>query len=168
VIPGAEGNANAGDISIPQSLQAAITAVEPHARIITRADVDWKSCGSPEVDQIVHADLNGDGLADYAALLFLPKKRSRTAGTVWLVVFLGRRDGSYKPIVLDRHGNQPSTGLVDINIAARPTGVVAEAPSGRQISLTLPAVERVWCERSSTIFFWNDKARRFESVWTAD
>jgi hypothetical protein len=176
VILGAVGHANARDVSIPPSLQAAIKTVQPQARIITRADIDWQSCGLPEADQIVNTDLNGDGFADYATLLFVPTSGSRTTGALWLVVFLGRRDGSYKAVVLDRHktvvldrhGDRPSTGLLGITIRLQAPGVVEEVPSGRHISLTLPAVQRVWCERSSTIFFWSNKARRFQSVWTGD
>jgi len=165
---------DAQDIPIPQRLHAAINAVQRNARVVTRNDVDWKSCAPPEQDQIIKADLNGDGRLDYAALLLVRKKpiakgeRDGTAGAVWLVAFLGRPDGSYKPVVLDRHGDTESTGLLDIAITLRAPGVVKEVRSGRQITLTLPAIERVWCERSSTVFFWNRKAARFESVWTGD
>jgi len=168
------GNGAAHDISIPQQLQAAIKVVHRNARVITRSDVDWTSCGSPEADQIITADMNGDGRLDYAALLRLPTKTTAqgerengTAGAVWLVVFVGRPDGSYKPIVLDRHGDR-SAGLVDITIALRLPGVVKEIRSGRKITLTLPGIERLWCERSGTVFFWSKKAGRFESLWTGD
>ena len=166
--------ADAQDISIPEQLAAAINQVRPNASVVTRSDVDWKSCAPPERDQIIKADLDGDGRLDYAALLFVPnkpgaeRKRDGTVAAVWLVVFLGRADGSYKSIVLDRHGDKESTGLVDIIITSRAPGVLEEVRSGRKMTLTLHAIERVWCERSGTVFFWNRNRGRFESIWTGD
>jgi len=101
--------ADAQDISIPEQLAAAINQVRPNASVVTRSDVDWKSCAPPERDQIIKADLDGDGRLDYAALLFVPKKpgaerkRDGTVAAGWVVVLLGRADGAVESNVLDRH-----------------------------------------------------------------
>jgi hypothetical protein len=71
-------------------------------------------------------------------------------------------------IVLDRHGNRTATGLANLIIALRHPGVIEEAGSSKQILLTLPGIERFWCESSATVFFWSKSAARFDSVWTGD
>jgi hypothetical protein len=161
------GQSSAQVASVPPQLQAAIKKVRGDAEIIRRDEIDLKSCEPPEGDQMVEADFNGDGRADYAALLRLGKKGSGV-GPVWLTVFLAQRDGSFRSIVLDRHGNRKSTGLANLVIALRHPGVIDEVVSSRQVRLTLPGVERFWCESSATVFFWSKSAAHFESVWTGD
>jgi hypothetical protein len=163
----AVGQSSAQVATVPPQLQAAIKKVRSDAEIVRRDEIDWKSCAPPERDQMVEADFNGDGRADYAALLRLGKNES-VVGPVWLTVFLAREDGSFHSIVLDRHGNRTSTGLANLIIALRPPGVIEEAVLSKQVLLTLPGIERFWCESSATVYFWSRSAARLESVWTGD
>jgi hypothetical protein len=163
----AVGQSSAQVASVPPQLQAAIKKVRSDAEIVRRNEIDWKSCEPPERDQIVEADFNGDGRTDYAALLRLGTNGSG-GGPVWLTVFLAQKDGSFRSIILDRHGSRKATGLANLIIALRHPGVIEEAGSGKQVRLALPGIERFWCESSATVFFWSKSAARFESVWTGD
>ncbi len=79
---------------LPPALREAITSLHPAAAVLRADEVLVERCGTEHRrDQVVRADFNGDGRADYAVLLRIGEPKA-VAGealksvSVWAVVFL--------------------------------------------------------------------------------
>jgi hypothetical protein len=149
-------------VAASSEIDSAIRGVAPGAAILRQQEIDWQSCGSDQKkDQIIQADFNGDGVADYAALLRIgqPKRQpTRALPTVeqevvpvWLVVFLGQRDSSFRSFISEKmpEGVIP----MDVIIELRPPGIVQHVSSGRQVRLTFPGIEVLACEKAGVVFY---------------
>ena len=99
----------------------------------------------------VVADFNGDGVADYAALLRFPRKAGFGE---WLVVFIGARGGGFQLRLLEKYDGFRD----DVYIRIEPPGHMNASGSLRIVNLRAPAIARIHPERPPTIFYW-DKGR---------
>ena len=99
------------------------------------------------VPGLVTADFNGDGVADYAALLRFPKKAGFGE---WLVVFIGASGGSFQLRLLEKYDGFRD----DVYITIEPPGQVSASGSLRIVNLRAPAIARIHPERPPTIFYW--------------
>src|SRR6266496_3820426 len=80
--------------------------VHPNASVISLEDLNPASQTSflnaaPDTSPgFAIADFNGDGVQDYAALLYFPQRKGTGE---WLVVFLGSRDGGFQLRLLEKY-----------------------------------------------------------------
>ena len=95
----------------------------------------------------IAADFNGDGVADYAALLTFPQKK--TSGE-WLVVFMGSKDGGFQLRLLEKYNGVHD----DIYITMEPSGEVKPFNSVRKVKLRAPGIARIRPDRRPTLFYW--------------
>ena len=151
---------------LPPALRDAITALHPAAAVLRADEILVERCGAQHRrDQVLRADLNGDGRADYALLLRIgePKAVAGEAlksASVWAVVFLARRDGLYRSFILSKWDEVmiPSRQV----IALQPVGhVLAGGHPGRVLTLKQPAVASILCEGTEKIYYWVSRGQTF-------
>jgi len=123
-------------------------------------------------DQVVRADFNGDGRADYALLLRIGEPKAAAGeilktAPVWAVVFLARRDGLYRPFILYK--------LEDVMIPSRQ--VIALQPSGRVhhgvhservLTLKQPGIASILCEGTEKVYYWVGRGQTFREYLTRE
>lgn len=151
---------------LPPALREAIAGLHPEAAVLRADEILVERCGAEHRrDQVIRADLNGDGRADYAVLLRIgePKVAAGEAlGSVpvWGVVFLARRDGLFRPFILFKSE--------DVMIPSR--RVIALQPRGRThrsghperaLTLERPAVASILCEGTEKIYYWVNRGQTF-------
>jgi hypothetical protein len=134
---------------------------------VLRADeILVERCGAQHRrDQVLRADLNGDGRADYALLLRIgePKAVAGEAlksASVWAVVFLARRDGLYRSFILSKSDEVmiPSRQVITLQPAGQ---VEAGGHPGRVLTLKQPAVASILCEGTEKIYYWVSRGQTF-------
>ncbi|MDI6756390.1 MAG: hypothetical protein QME32_00035 [Endomicrobiia bacterium] len=120
----------------------------------------------------VKADFNGDAVNDYAVLLF---KKIREDVKVKFVIFLSTATRkTLEPIVIMEEYYDTYL-FSNMYLAFIPAGrLVRETMAGpdkkdrKQIILKLPAVEIVYVECSSVLYYWDKAKEKFEEIWTSD
>lgn len=129
-------------------------------------DVLADRCGTEHRrDQVVRGDLNGDGRADYAVLVRVGAPQAVSgepvkSTSVWAVVFLGRRDGLYRPFILAKWDDvmMPSRRV----IALQPPGKVHHgAHPERVLTLKQPGVRSILCAGTETVYYWASRGQTF-------
>ncbi|HTY77288.1 MAG TPA: hypothetical protein VMI34_05675 [Candidatus Bathyarchaeia archaeon] len=113
----------------------------------------------------MRADFNGDGRADYAALLRIGEPKvvagePLRSAPVWAVVFLGRRDGLYRPFILARWDDVmiPSRRVM----ALQSTGPVHHgAHPERVLTLRQPGIASILCEGTEKVYYWVSRGQTF-------
>jgi len=119
----------------------------------------------------VGADFNGDGIIDEAWILI----RTRSVG--WgLFVFLSQKDGKTKTIQLQerkRDGNPQRFGIKLVPPGKYKTACGKgywECKKGEPeiVELSNPAFEFFLYESSSSIYFWDKKAKAFKQIFISD
>jgi hypothetical protein len=162
----AEAAEHPGVADLPPALRDAITSLHPSAAVVRADEILVERCGAQHRrDQVLRADLNGDGRADYALLLRIgePKAVAGEAlksASVWAVVFLARRDGLYRSFILSKWDEVmiPSRQV----IALQPAGQVqAGGHPGRVLTLKQPAVASILCEGTEKIYYWVSRGQTF-------
>lgn len=135
----------------------------PTYKIATIEDEDSaKSCGKEMgYKGFIKADFRGEGKSDYAVLL------SGKSDSNILVVFLKENNGVYKPILIEKEAGDI------IEVVKKGERIDADEDllgkqEGNHVMLKNPAIESVFCERSSAVYYWNKKTNRFIKVWTSD
>ena len=158
---------------LPPAVQEAITRLHPAAAVLRADEVLVERCGTERRrDQVVRADFNGDGRADYALLLRIGEARA-VAGealksvSVWAVVFLARRDGLYRPFILFKSEEVmiPSRHV----IALQPSGRVHHgAHPERVLTLKQPGLASILCEGPEKVFYWVSRGQTFREYLTRE
>jgi hypothetical protein len=165
----AEAAEHPGVADLPPALRDAITALHPAAAVLRADEILVERCGAEHRrDQVVRADLNGDGRADYALLLRIgePKAVAGEAlksASVWAVVFLARRDGLYRAFILSKSDDVmiPSRQV----IALRPAGrVQSGGQPERSVTIKQPAVASILCEGTERIYYWVNRGQTFREL----
>lgn len=151
---------------LPRALREAITSLHPAAAVLGADEILVERCGAEHRrDQVVRADFNGDGRADYALLLRIGEPTA-VAGealksvSVWAVVFLARRDGLYRSFILSKSDEvmMPSRRV----IALRPPGrVPSRGRPERVLTLKQPAIASILCEGTEKIYYWVSRGQTF-------
>ena len=167
----AAGSPSVADL--PPALREAITSLHPAAAVLRADEILVERCGAEHRrDQVLRADFNGDGRADYALLLRIGEPEA-VAGealksvSVWTVVFLARRDGLYRPFILSKSDEVmiPSRQV----IAPRPPG---RAQLGghpeRSVTLKQPAIALILCEGTEKIYYWVSRGQTFREFLTKE
>ena len=162
----AEAAEQPGVADLPPALRDAITSLHPAAAVLRADEILVERCGAEHGrDQVVRADLNGDGRADYAVLLRIgePKAVAGEAlksASVWAVVFLARRDGLYRSFILSKRDDVmiPSR----LVLALRPAGrVQSGGQPARVLTLKQPAVASILCGGTERIYYWASRGQTF-------
>lgn len=118
----------------------------------------------------VRGDFDGNGVTDDAWLLMRTKVRG------WgLFVFLRRRGGRARVVKLEAYPNNAQE--VGISLA-RPGNIKTACGKGyigacepgvpEVLRLRRPGVNLFHHEKSNTVHYWDERARRFKSVYTSD
>ncbi|HUO64292.1 MAG TPA: hypothetical protein VMT97_11345 [Terriglobales bacterium] len=123
-------------------------------------------------DQVVRADFNGDGRADYAVLLRIGEPKvvagePLKSAPVWAVVFLARRDGLYRPFILYKTEDVmiPSRQV----IALQPAGRVRHgAHPERVLTLAQPGIASMLCEGTEKVYYWVSRGQTFREYLTRE
>jgi hypothetical protein len=127
--------------------------VHPNATIVSVENLNavtrerFLNTEEEAVPGFVVGDFNGDGVADYAALLRFPKKAGLGE---WLVVFIGARGGGLQLRLLEKYGGFRD----DVYITMEPPGHVNASGSLRIVNLRTPGIARIHPEKPPTIFYW--------------
>jgi len=158
---------------LPPALREAITSLHPAAAVLRADEVLVERCGTEHRrDQVVRADFNGDGRADYAVLLRIGEPKA-VAGealksvSVWAVVFLARRDGLYRSFILSKSDEVmiPSRQV----IALRPPGrVQVGGHPERPVTLKQAAIVSILCEGTEKIYYWVSRGQTFREFLTKE
>jgi hypothetical protein len=145
----------------PAGLAPAIDGVARGARVADRADVDAESCNLEGVAEpgLVRGDFDGDGRADYAALL-------RLGDEGWFVVFLARPSGGFAPVIISRF---TAAGRIARQLEFQPPGRVdGVEPDGEHVVLTHPGVTEIYCGQAASTYYWDAAAKTFRYIVTGD
>ena len=176
------------------SLQKALARVAPGFSVVSREDVSWTCrnlfAGEPSQVQprcpgVVAGDFNGDGLVDYALLLFRrkepPSGRSRRVASapratstfgyaeVRIMVLMST---SVSGFVLANLPNRDGRGIsypVSRQLRSVARGSTIRSYDGKEtVILANPAFSSVACESSEVIYFWDVKRKSFRRMWEGD
>jgi len=156
---------------IPETLAAAIKKVAPSASLVTPRDVDETACAPVgQAPGLLHADFDGDGRADYAALLKKETGKEKTwegrtlrEARFSFVLFLDDGSGGYKPRVVRRYPDfLPTAAVLDLQSA----GTVRHRETRKNVKLPNPGVMLSFCEKSATAYYIVDG--KIRSVPIAD
>jgi hypothetical protein len=118
----------------------------------------------------VRADFNGDTITDDAWILLASQGRG------WGVfVFLGSSQGPARVIELDVDDGKNAAQSFGLAVAksgqhqtACGKGFGCEPGEPKILNLQLPGISFYQFESSSSIFWWNRSASKFERVWISD
>ena len=158
---------------MPAALREAIARLDPAASVLRADEVLAERCGAERRrDQIVRADFNGDGRADYAVLLRIGEPKAvggepLKSVPVWAVVFLGGQDGRFRPFILSRADEVmvPSRQV----IALQPSGRVHHgAHPERVLTLRQPGVALILCEGTEKVYYWASRGQTFREYLTKE
>ena len=168
---GAAEQPSAADL--PAGLREAITRLHPAAAVLGADEILVERCGAERRrDQVVRADFNGDGRADYAVLLRIGEPtaiagEALKSASVWAVVFLARRDGLYRPFILFKSEEVmiPSRQV----IALQPSGLVHHgAHPERVLTLKQPGIASILCEGTEKVYYWVSRGQTFREYLTRE
>jgi hypothetical protein len=162
-----------GAADLPPAVREAITRLHPAAAVLGANEVLVERCGAERRrDQVVQADFNGDGRADYAVLLRIGEPKA-VAGEalksvpVWAVVFLARRDGLYRPFILYKSEEVmiPSRQVITL----QPSGKVHHgAHPERVLTLKQPGIASILCEGTEKVYYWVSRGQTFREYLTRE
>lgn len=111
---------------------------------------------------LVCRDFDGNGFLDFA--LLLKSKGDRDGITVFVIFLQFDRNKFEKKYRLNIGIYQG-----DLFILPKETGELLEnVEEPRKIKLKNAAVELVYFEKSSVAYYWSEKTKKFESIWTSD
>jgi hypothetical protein len=114
----------------------------------------------------VRADFDGDGFLDLA--LLLRKARGKDRKTI-LTIFLHSNRNRFELAYYLSFGVYGG----DVYIIPVESGkVVSQTESidvpREKVELRNTAIELVYFEKSSVVYYWDDRMKKFESIWTSD
>jgi hypothetical protein len=124
--------------------QASIVSLEDLNALSQESFLNATDDGSPG---FVAADFNGDGVADYGALLRFPQKAGLGE---WLVVFIGSRNGGFQLRLLEKYNGFHD----DVYITMEPGGTGSSDSTRRAIVRTV-GIARIHPDRPATLFYWS-------------
>src|SRR5437870_809742 len=151
--------------------------------------LDAESCGSEKKHHPgwVTADFNGDGRYDHAVLITVPSKEETTRlGKGYdfdLVVLWQEKPGVYRTELISRLWENASYGSPPdflpttkkrlttwVYIEKESPGKIQDsgAVGNRTVILQNSGIRIVYCEESSSVFYWDKKVNRFEELVTSD
>ncbi len=159
-------------IILSDELTAAIQKHYPQPQLVLADDIDWPSCGI--ATSLIDGDFNGDGRTDYALLL----KGAVKGETKWqgktlklmelkLVAFLQDGRGAFQGVILQAFDNYHP---FNVYLRRQAPGMVSEPRSlgNKTVKIKHPGILMVHCETSSVVFYWDQKANKFQEIWTGD
>lgn len=153
----------------PQLLDSLAASGDAALQPVQQAEIDREQCrdtGSP----YIAVDFNGDGIRDYAAL-FRKKTdreiewqgRKHTLYDLVIAAFTGRGGGRFETRILDRfEGTMPFFQVLEL----QDKGTIRGFDGDKSVTLEHEAIKRIYCEKSSTVFYWNND--EFTELWTSD
>lgn len=156
---------------IPEALVAAMKKVVPGASLVAPRDVDEAACAPiGQTPGFLHADFDGDGRKDYAALLKKETGKEKTwegrtlrEARFSFVLFMDDGRGGYKPRVIRRYLDFIPTAVV---LELQPAGNVRHRETRKNVNLPNPGVTLSFCEKSATTYYIIDS--KIRSVPIAD
>ena len=125
-------------------------------KILNPAHINWVSCkGYDDLSNIIVEDFNGDDVFDVAALLLSEadekpvewKGKLVYGKTLELTALVSESDGGYKRFVLERLPTFMPTEIA----------IKYEHASIGQGDRIMGQIVRVYCERSETVYQWNNE-----------
>jgi hypothetical protein len=157
------GDANSKkSIKVPDDLQTAIVRMFPGLEVIEQKHVNVRSCGSYGADHPgwIVGDLNGDGLQDYAVLLFnkTPKDKKTFNGRVFsihdflLVALLKKADKTYHELRLHSFEDLVPTNK---GLKRHNPGTAYDLELERNIRLEHFGITFYSCEQFAWAYHWN-------------
>lgn len=163
--------ASASDPAHDGQLDRLVSTLKDSARVLDKREIH-AVCGSAELTNYIRADFDGNGAEDYAALVIASSKkepirweeRTLIELELWVVVFLNTKDG-YRHEVLEIL----PTFIPDNDIGLRastPGSVIKSQNVDSSLQLKFTGIDRVYCEKSETIFYWD--GTRFRTLSVAD
>lgn len=157
--------------AIPDALAAAMKKAAPGASVVAPRDVDETACAPVgQAPGFLHADFDGDGREDYAALLKKETGKEKTwegrtlrEARFSFVLFIDDGSGGYKPRVIRRYVDFIPTAVV---LDLQPAGNVRHRETRKNVKLPNPGVMLSFCEKSATTYYIVDG--KIRSVPIAD
>lgn len=133
--------------------------------------VDWQYLveSNQEIPWKARVDLNGDGRTDFAYLL--PRRKSQNEFGLWVLLSDDETYDTYRLLGLE----EPVSCCGIYTRSAGNYGVLTDRnDDGRiddektELELTQPAVEFVYFEASSRMYYWDPRSEEFSVAWTSD
>jgi hypothetical protein len=158
---------------LPAALREAITRLHPAAVVLGADEILVERCGAARRrDQVVRADFNGDGRADYAVLLRIGEPtaiagEALKSAPVWAVVFLASRDRLYRSFTLYKSEDVmiPSRQV----IALQPAGRIHHgAHPERVLTIAQPGIASILCEGTEKVYYWVSRGQTFREYLTKE
>jgi hypothetical protein len=164
-------------IQLPEKLRHSIATTFPGFRVVTKKDIDWSDpdCGKPtnRDKTAIQADFNGDGLDDFAVLLFGSKKEAKKnwwqfgdskSSKLKLVVFLAAKSGTFNKYELDEMDQSiPIWHVMSIIEPGAVFAVDSPSPDGK-IFLKHPGIALIRCGGGAGAFYWEGNQFRTANI----
>jgi hypothetical protein len=83
-----------------------------------------------------------------------------------LVVFLGRADGSFKPVILEKIDDHSFPAYIFIR-EVKP-GVIHVFDSNSVIATKHSGIGLDFCEKSESVYYWGDSSGKFKNIGVSD
>jgi hypothetical protein len=156
---------------LPPAVREAIVQLNPEAAVLRADEILVERCGAEHRrDQVARGDFNGDARVDYAVLLRVGTPKPVGAEplksvSLWAVVFLGRRDGHFRPFVLSKTDEVmlPSRQV----IALQPPGKVHHGTHPeRVLTLKQLGIASILCEGTEKVYYWVSRGQTFREYQT--
>ena len=133
-----------------------------NSRLMKVDEINTKSCNNyGAFSTIVEGDFNNDDKRDYAFLVVtnIAESTTKWAGAelrrvnIELIALIDDSQEQFKGLVLER---LPSYLPSDVFIQLKKPGTIKRS-DGSVIELSKPGINRIYCEKSESLFYW-DKA----------
>ncbi|MES2069563.1 MAG: hypothetical protein V4488_04395 [Pseudomonadota bacterium] len=119
----------------------------------------------------IAADFNGKGRAEGAFLAIHEKRK-----VMGLLAFVYSAPGKVQWFVLDEIKAPTSIAVMGVQLYSPGTYkmmcAVSETPCGpdgkRAFNFRLPAISYFKSESASSVFYWNERDRKFDRIWESD
>jgi len=151
---------------IPTEIKAKVTTICQQPKLVTESELDndmrkYRDENHLAYNTVIHTDLNGDKLLDWAFLVKCNSKENKSI-VEKLVSLIQKQSGDYDIYVLEEFPELRS----DVYLMEIPPKKIKDFDSNAIVKIKYKGIERIFDEKSSGIYFWDDT--KFRYVQTSD
>ena len=115
---------------------------------------------------LVKRDFDGNNFTDIA--LIMRNSKSQKGNTIF-AIFLQSDKGQYElEFRLNMDIYRDDVFIIPIEAGEIVKQTLALDTPYKEVELKNPAVELYYFEKSSVVYYWDDKTKKFEEIWTSD
>lgn len=162
--------AQAPEEELPAPLREEIRKLGPTARIVSEADLDPQNCSPRPSPGLAVDDFNGNGRKDHAALVLTgvtrkpPQPGPRAPAVEVELLLIVMLDGDAASLqTVQRFWLRPGAAVRYV-IAVQPPAALTELNGPGKVTLKQSGIMLVYCESGTTVYYWSQRKRRFDSI----